>query len=250
LWGGLGGAFGSLALAFLAELLLLVMGAVVVVMVMAAPPDWAEMLRRLRPTPGGLTADPTLMRSLLRNPVVIVTLLASLSLIVPLIEEAAKSLVPALSGTWQKSSVTRLFLWGVAGGAGFAIIEGMLNGGLGGEEWTSVALLRVGSSGMHCFTAGLTGWGWGQVWTRRKWLHLLFAYGLAVVVHGVWNAVSIGMGVVAEALDKGMLQTALVGASVGLLVSLTIGLITALMVMAKRLSSPEHPQTLADGGVT
>jgi hypothetical protein len=250
LWGGLGGAFGSLTLAFLAELILLVMGGAVVAVMMATTPNWAELLRRLRPTPDGLTTDPALIRSLLRNPLVIVALLVSLSLVVPLIEEAVKSLVPALAGAWQKPSVTRLFLLGVAGGAGFAVIEGILNGGLSGEEWASVALLRVGSSAMHCFTAGLTGWGWGQVWTRRKWLYLVLTYGLAVLIHGTWNAVSIGMGVVAEAMDPGVLQTTLVGASVGMLIFLMIGLITALMIMAKRCSIPQQPPTLVDGGVT
>jgi hypothetical protein len=235
-WGGLGsGAFGAAGLAFLIEAVLLVIGAVIAVTVVAASPDGAREFRNLRPGMGGL-ADPVLLRSLLRNPMVVLGLLVSVSVIVPLIEEPAKSLVPALAGMWQTSSVAGLFLWGVASGAGFATLEGVVNGGLNTEQWGLVALLRVGSSAMHCFAAGLTGWGWGEALTRRKWQRLFLAYAAAIAVHGIWNAVSIGMAIASEALDPGATQNALVTVSTGGLVSLSLGAIIALMLMAKRLS--------------
>ena len=235
-WGGLGGgAFGSVGLAFLIEATLLVIGVVIAVSVMASSPDGLEKFRRLRPTLGG-AVDPALLRSLLRNPIVILGLLFGVSVIVPLIEEPVKSLVPALAGAWQTPAAQRLFLWGVASGAGFALLEGVVNGGLNTEQWGLIALLRVGSSAMHCFAAGLTGWGWGEALTRRKWLRLALAYAAAVVIHGVWNAVSIGMSIATERLDPGALQNALITASIGLLVFLTLGAIVALMIMAKRLS--------------
>jgi len=177
------------------------------------------------------------LRSLLRNPAVILGLLASVSVVVPLIEEPAKSLVPALAGAWQTPTVNRLFLWGVASGAGFALFEGVVNGGLNTEQWGLVALLRVGSSAMHCLAAGLTGWGWGQVWTQRKWRRLLLAYAGAIAMHGLWNAVSIGMVVASEGLDEGAVQTVLVTACFGLLAFLTLAAIMVLMIMAKRLST-------------
>ncbi len=235
-WSGLGGgAFGAVGLAFLIEAVLLALGVAIAVMVMALSPEGSVELRNWRPTPGGL-ADPAFLRSLLRNPAVILGLLVSVSIIVPLIEEPAKSLVPALVGAWQTPTVNRLFLWGVAAGAGFAIFEGVVNGGLNTEQWGLVALLRVGSSAMHCFAAGLTGWGWGEALTRHKWRRLILAYGAAIVMHGIWNAVSIGMAVASEALDPGVAQNALVAASIGGLVLLTIGAIVALIIMAKRLS--------------
>jgi hypothetical protein len=224
-WGGLGGgAFGAAGLAFLIEATLLVVGVMIVMSVLAASPGGLEKFRSLRPTLGG-AADPVLVRSLLRNPVVIAGLLLSVSVVVPLIEEPAKSLAPQ-----------RLFLWGAAGGAGFALLEGVVNGGLNTEQWGLVVLLRVGSSAMHCFATGLTGWGWGEALARRRWLRLALAYAAAVVIHGVWNAVSIGMAVASEGLDPGALQNALVAASIGLLALLTLGAMIALMTMAKRLS--------------
>ncbi len=234
LWGGLGGALGAVGLSFVIELTLLVLGLVAVVIILGASPDWVEQLRQSQLAPGGL-ADSPLVRSLIRNPLVIFTLLVSFSFAVPLIEETAKSLVPALAGVWQRPSVTQIFLLGVAGGAGFAVIEGLLNGGLSTEGWASVALLRIGASAMHCLTAGLTGWGWGQVWTRRRWLHLLPAYVVATALHGMWNAVSIGMAVMGVALGPGTLQSALVAGALGVLILLTLGETVALMAIAKRL---------------
>ena len=235
-WGGLGGgAFGSVGLAFLIEAILLAVGVMIAATVMTASPDGLEKFRNLRPTLGG-AADPALLRSLLRNPAVILGLLFSVSVVVPLIEEPIKSFVPALAGMWQTRTAKQLFLWGVAGGAGFALFEGVVNGGLSTEQWGLVALLRVGSSAMHCFAAGLTGWGWGEALTRRKWLRLALAYAAAVVIHGIWNAVSIGMVVASEGLDPGALQNTLVAGSVGMLIFLTLGAMVALMTIAKRLS--------------
>jgi hypothetical protein len=56
------------------------------------------------------------------------------------------------------------------------------------------------------------------------------------------------MGIVAGALNQGTLQTVLISASVGLLVLMTIGLIVALMFLAKRLAVAEQPQALRNGG--
>jgi len=159
-----------------------------------------------------------------------------LSVIVPLIEEPFKSLIPVLAGTWQKLTPASGFLWGVASGAGFAVLEGLLNGGLSLDKWGSVALLRIGSSAMHCFAAGLTGWGWGQTLGRRKWPRLVLAYVLAIGLHGVWNSLSIGMGIGALALE-GPGRIALVAISVGLLVALTIGMIGSLLWLAKRVAA-------------
>jgi len=260
-WSGLGGgAFGAVGLAFAIELVLLVLGIVAAAIFLGQSPDWAGLLAQPQLTPGGLANSP-LVRSLFRNPIVILTLFASFSLIVPIIEETAKSLVPALAGTWRGLSATQIFLWGVAGGAGFAVVEGLLNGSLSAEGWVSVALLRIGASAMHCLTAGLTGWGWGQVWTQRRWLRLLLAYIIAVAIHGVWNGVSIGMAVVGVAFGPGTVQNALIVGAVGLLILLTIGEVIALMAIAERIgrsnraavsddyANPGGLSNLPEGGV-
>ena len=235
MWGGLGGAFGSLGLAFVVEFGLLAIGLVAVAIVVEADPDLASALSQLGTTPD-YQALSELIGLLLRQPAILVMLFIGLGLIVPLVEEGCKSLVPALAGVGHKPTVARLFLWGVAGGAGFAVVEGMLNAGLGTQEWASVALLRIGSSTMHCLTAGLTGWGWGHVWAQRRWLHLLLAYALAVAIHGAWNSLSVGMIAIAETLEPGPLQSTLVTAAFMLLALLTLGMIAAVMMLANKLS--------------
>ena len=114
---------------------------------------------------------------------------------------------------------------------------------------------------MHCLTAGLTGWGWGQVWTQRRWLRLLLAYIIAVAIHGVWNGVSIGMAVVGVAFGPGTVQNALIVGAVGLLILLTIGEVIALMAIAERIgrsnraavsddyANPGGLSNLPEGGV-
>jgi len=242
-WSGLGSSFASLALAFLVEMLLIVLIIIILTSVVMVTPDLAQELSRWRFAPG-IAPDPAALRALLRNPVVIAMLLIGLALVVPLIEEIAKSLMPGLVGLWWRPSVAGIFLWGVASGAGFAIIEGILNGAAGLEEWTAVALLRIGSSSMHCLTAGLAGWGWGQAWVQRKWSYVLLAYALAVAIHGMWNALSVEMALAGGALE-GTLQTVAVAVIIGLLVLLTLFAIIVLMLLASYLSRKPH-----EGGAT
>ena len=97
---------------------------------------------------------------------------------------------------------------------------------------------------MHCFTGGLVGWGWGQLWTARRPFRLLIAYAVAVVVHGIWNAAGIGMvllGAIALMNEGDVLQLTLV--SFGTLVLLgVLGLLTltfalALLLAARKLAA-------------
>jgi RsiW-degrading membrane proteinase PrsW (M82 family) len=237
--GGLGGgAFGAAGLAFAAELTLAIVGILIAMIVVGALPDGAAILRRMETSPGNLN-DPMLLRSLLRRPSTIVTLFVSLGFVVPLIEEPIKSILPALAGTWQRLTPARGFLWGVATGAGFAIFEGLLNGGLNTGEWGIVAVSRVGSTAMHCFATGLTGWGWGEVWARRKWLRLVLAYTISLTLHGLWNSLSVGIAVVSAVVDQVAVQNALVAVAAASLIFLALGAIIALLWMARRLANRE-----------
>jgi hypothetical protein len=231
--GGLGGgAFGAAGLAFAVEAVLLVIGVTAVALVIGSTPDGANLLGQLRARGGNI--DLALLRALVRNPITIITLLVGLSVIVPLIEESAKSLTPLIAGTWQALTPARGLMWGVASGAGFALLEGLLNGGLNATDWTVVAVLRVGSSAMHCVGAGLTGWGLGQAWTHRRWLYLVAAYLAAFIVHGAWNAISLAMGYAPEVLSSSAAQSAVEIAAVGMLALMTSGAIVALMWLARQ----------------
>ena len=188
--------------------------------------------------------DITNLLDLMLSPVAVVSALALFSVPVPLIEEAFKTLATGLAGRWVRPQPARSFLWGVAGGVGFALVENLLGGALGGAEgWAAGSVSRLGATAMHCLTGGLVGWGWGQFWAARKPLRLLGCYAAAVTIHGVWNALAVGMGFLsASALvyEEGSLRFALVGfgmlALVGLLGLLTVAFIGALIIAGRRLA--------------
>jgi hypothetical protein len=144
----------------------------------------------------------------------------------------------------------------VAGGAGFALAENLFNGALGGTEgWAPGAVARIGATAMHCFTSGLVGWGWGQLWTARRPLRLLGAYAAAVFIHGVWNAAAMGAALLSVAAlahegDKLWQASAGLGTlmSLGLLAVLTVVFLLALVAAGQRLAAGSgHLQEMAGG---
>ncbi len=138
--------------------------------------------------------DSSNLFELLLSPAAVICILGVFSILVPLIEESCKTLAAGVVARWIRPHAARAFLWGVAGGAGFALVENMFSGALGGVEgWALGAVARFGTSVMHCLTGGLVGWGWGQLWTRRRPRYLLGAYAAAVAVHGLWNTAAMGV---------------------------------------------------------
>jgi len=130
---------------------------------------------------------------LLLLPTVALSVLGMFSIPIPLIEEVFKTLAAGVVARWVRPRPARAFLWGVAGGAGFALVENLFNGALGGvESWAFVAVSRFGATVMHCLTGGLVGWGWGQLWTARRPVRLLVSYAAAATIHGLWNAAAVG----------------------------------------------------------
>lgn len=137
-------------------------------------------------------ADLTNLAELLLTPTIATSVLGLLSVPVPLIEETFKTLAAGVVARWVRPRPARAFLWGVASGAGFALVENVFNGALGGAEgWAVGTIARFGATMMHCATGGLVGWGWGQLWTERRPLRFLGSYVAAVVLHGIWNAATV-----------------------------------------------------------
>lgn len=189
--------------------------------------------------------DLTNLFDLLLSPLAVVSALVLFSILAPLIEEAFKTLVAGVAGRWMRPHPARAFLWGVAGGAGFALVENLLSGALGGVEgWAVGAASRFCATVMHCLTGGLVGWGWGQFWTARKPLRLLGSYAAAVTIHGAWNTLAVGAGFLsasAMAHEGNTLALTFVGfgmlAIVTLLGSLTMAFIAALLIAGRKLTN-------------
>lgn len=193
------------------------------------------------------------IQNMLLSPAVVLATLGILSIPVPLIEESVKTLVTGVAGRWIRPAPARAFLWGVAGGAGFALVENLLGGALGGvEQWLPGVIARLGATVMHCFTGGLVGWGWGQLWTARRPWRLLGCYAAAVLAHAVWNASAVGvvfLSVGLMAQKGGVSHTFMlfgIWALLGLLILLTLVFFTALVVAGHKLAAqvertPEQP---------
>ena len=259
LLGGLSwGIFGGVGIALVLELLA---GLVVIVAAIAwiavAQPEWAAQFENLagQPSLAAGELDPDMLAALLRSPVVWLGVLGLGSGVVPLIEEIAKSLaVPLVALTGRR--LTRLdgFLLGVAAGAGFAIFEGVGNGGMAlaaSESWATLMLVRGGATAMHCLASGLTGLAWQSALTERRLARGLGLVVLAMTLHGIWNAAALGASAVSllsATVDSG--ARLLSGAAVIVLLAgvgvLAVGAVLAVALVPRRLVHVQAPASTPD----
>jgi RsiW-degrading membrane proteinase PrsW (M82 family) len=189
--------------------------------------------------------DPSNILDLILSPIIVISLFSLLCIIVPLIEETFKTLAIGVAGYWIRPRPGRAFFWGVAAGAGFALAENLLNGAAGGaENWSLVALGRVGATAMHCLASGLLGWGWGQLWAARRPLRFLGTWGIAVIIHGLWNAGAVGAAytyMMAAAQGESVRWLSAPGlaaiAIVAVMGLLTVSFLAALFLIARRLAN-------------
>jgi len=187
------GAFLSTTLAIVMEIAVVVSLVLAVLLVVAIQPgglDRLQVLAQRLQDPAWLQ-DPAGAAAAVRTPIVVAALLLVLGGITPAIEEAVKALgVPLLA--YRRPCLAQAFLWGVAGGAGFALFESLFNSLLGLGEWVNSMIIRIPTSVLHCFTGGLVGMAWYAILHQRRWLRGLGLYVGAVAIHGAWNAVSVG----------------------------------------------------------
>jgi hypothetical protein len=108
---------------------------------------------------------------------------------VPLIEEVFKPVgVWLLIGRrWRPAAG---FAAGALSGAGYALFESLALSSRG-IEWATLATARMGTGVIHIFTAALTGWGLVMAWERRRFVTLGLAYLAAVLIHGLWNGLTL-----------------------------------------------------------
>jgi len=181
--------------------------------------------------------SPDQLSSLL-SPAVIAIALTFVAVVTPLIEETTKTLGIALAGWWARPSPRRAFLQGVASGAGFALAENLLNGGLIGPLWGAGVLSRVGATLMHCGASGLVGWGLGSFWAQKRIGRLILGFVGALALHGAWNGLAVGAavgGVVAAGGAESPTTTAIASLVTGLLLLVLIFLASAALLGMLRL---------------
>jgi len=129
------------------------------------------------------------LKPILVQPVVILGILLFGAGAVPIIEEALKPI-----GVWllfgRKLTPAAGFAAGALSGAGYALIESLALTS-NGEDWSSLVLARTGTSAVHILTAGLTGWALALAWQKRRFFQLLLAYLVSVMIHGLWNGLTL-----------------------------------------------------------
>ena len=181
-----------------------------------------------------------LTEELLSFPWVILVIGGYLSLAVPLIEEALKTMAlwPLLR---RKISPGEAFLAGVLGGAGYALFESLFIPQPGGG-WLATMIARSGTPLIHALNTGLACWGLSQGVHQRRWLRAVLAYAGAVTLHGLWNFGAVGLGLtgvfaegeIGVSAEIGGVLSALGG---GILVALSLLSITGLLLIPQRLKS-------------
>jgi hypothetical protein len=242
-------------LAVLAEAALVLTIAVVAGAIIAAVPGGTEMVARLveELQDPALLGDPQRLLDLALSPAFVVGVVGIAAVAAPLIEEVMKALAISVGGAVVRPDPARAFVWGVASGAGFAIVENAFAGTVAGQSaWLGVVISRLGASVLHAFTGGLVGWAWGQLWSGGTIRRFVACVAGAGFVHGLWNLVAVGIALVPLAADSrsgqptwAVLMSVVPVAGLLLLGALGLALALALPLVARRLDAQ---RTLPSGG--
>jgi hypothetical protein len=185
------GLWGMPLVAIVLEVLALIPVSLVAIAGLASSVDGRQIFEPLlEESSGALTEDAAIR--LLLNPWVLASLFAFVSGLVPMIEEAVKSL--AVLPVARRLSPSEAFMGGALGGAGYALFEALFLT-QPDPSWLTTMIGRGGATMMHAFTAAITCWGISQVVHYRRWGRLALAYLSSVTMHAAWNAAVIGMGI-------------------------------------------------------
>lgn len=143
---------------------------------------------------GSATENETmhLAASLAFAPGAMIALLTTFSIAVPVIEETIKIAV-----IWVYLGRLRRpldgFVLGILCGAAFALTESLGFASAGAADWTANAAARATAALPHILNSGLLGWALVSAWKEHRYGRLTATFLAVILVHGVWNAVSLGI---------------------------------------------------------
>lgn len=191
------GAFVATPLAFALEAIVALGLLMATLVSLVLRPGGTELLQTMAtylqdPT---WSQDQASLAPALMSPPILAAIFFVVAGVVPLVEESVKTVGVGLMA-YRQPTLSQAFLWGLAGGAGFALVEGLLNTASGIPIWAPVTLLRVGTTLLHCFTGALMGLAWYSVLAKRRWRYGLGLYAASIGAHSLWNALSLGMALV------------------------------------------------------
>ncbi len=260
------GAFLSTLLAFALEVIAGLSVLTAAFLGVAILPGGTELLQKVGAylrEPNWLQ-DPLTLAPSLMSPIILVAALAFVAGVVPLIEEGVKTIGVGIMA-YRRPTLPQAFFWGLASGAGFAFVEGLLNTSGNLETWVPVVLLRIGATLLHCLTGALMGLAWYNVLARRRWGHGVGLYSASVAAHALWNTLSTGIVFLSlESLGGDSASDTLMPAGLGvlavlaLLPVLALAIALALMGLTRQIrkrsptpdpTEPQTPTSSTDGVV-
>ncbi len=201
-------------------------------------PEGQALMARLAEVASASEAElQALLEDFLSFPWIILAFGGYMSLAVPLIEEALKTMAlwPLLR---RRISSGEAFLAGVLGGAGYALFESLFIPQPGGG-WLATMIARSGTPLIHALNTGLTCWGLSQAVHYKRWPRAILAYSGAVVLHGLWNIGAVGIGL-ASSFEVGIpAQTAVMLSMLGggMLVAISLLSVGGLLWIPRRLKA-------------
>jgi len=136
------------------------------------------------------------LKPYLLQPAVIFWTAAVFGGIIPIIEEVIKPLALwSLAGS--KLTPREGFIGGILCGAGFALLENVLYTStfIVAEDWLFMTIGRAGTAALHMLGSGLIGWGLAKGWREGKWAFQVLMTLIAILLHGIWNVLSLISGV-------------------------------------------------------
>jgi RsiW-degrading membrane proteinase PrsW (M82 family) len=243
-----GGAFLSTTLAFVAEIVIGGLFLLFAVIATALTPGGRAIIEELLVNlqdPAWLQ-NPANVQEIILFPPVLFTAVLVFVVLAPLIEEAAK-LMPVTFFSYRRPAVAQIFIWGLASGAGFALVENLFNTLIAVDIWAVVMLMRIGGTAMHCLATGLTAMGWQNLMQERRPWKLGGAYILSVAIHAAWNGTVIGIAGLSLVATEAAGDPALLFTGVGAIILLawlglmTVAIAAAIVFVTYRLKVTESP---------
>ncbi|MDE3091531.1 MAG: PrsW family intramembrane metalloprotease [Chloroflexota bacterium] len=188
------GALGATVIAVVVELAIAAVFVIVAALAIAARPDSRALIDQFRAEVelARGTDDPAAVSKILTEPAVFAGVLLYAAVLIPLVEEALKTIAVAFVDP-RRTRPADALLWGIGAGAGFALFENLFNGGATLELWAMAAFLRIGATIMHVANGATMGRGWYAARVERRWSQLLIAYLISVIYHAVWNATALSL---------------------------------------------------------
>ncbi len=252
-WGllGSGSVLAPLFILF-AEVLVLLAGVITWSIWMSGQPGMLDELsilaERLRQAGNSPQLIAHIISPYLKDPLVIFSAFTFAAVIVPLIEEAIKPL-----GVWflagSRLTPAEGFTAGILCGAGYAMVESLTLSADSGNDWVSLVFARIGTAVVHILTSGLTGWALASAWREKRYFRLGVTYVGAVLLHGLWNGLTMliviaDLSLPAAQLGQDLLSQAYQIVPYGLVGLAIAGLATLLWINVRLRRTTDSPQAV------